>query len=276
MPTRPYAEPLSDPADAPTIVSAADPDIASAKEAQPLRFRGATLDDAIETAEAALGGRARVLAANHIRRGGIGGFFASDLGVEVSVVPDEETIEDALRRIVKETAAQEREGWRDRAATTVDSKSAIDTFARAMQQADIQTAIVETRATPEYVPALAALALVAAVPVTPPTALQAAVDPVPSVIDSTVASRLERMEAAFASLRATTSVTQRTPAAAPSRRQVELAIAATEQLIDTINTRANTARLSVRVTVRAAHGAEVEACAEWGTASTTSTTEVAS
>lgn len=38
-----------------------------------------------------------VVAANRIRRGGIGGFFASDLGVEVTVALDDETMEQALR-----------------------------------------------------------------------------------------------------------------------------------------------------------------------------------
>ena len=47
-----------------------------------MQFRGPTLEEAIALAEQSLGGRVRVVAANRIRRGGIGGFFASDLGVE--------------------------------------------------------------------------------------------------------------------------------------------------------------------------------------------------
>jgi hypothetical protein len=74
-------------------------------------FRAATLDEAIAVAEHSLGTRVRVVAANRIRRGGIGGFFASDLGVEVTVALDEETIEQALERLVAETAADEREQW---------------------------------------------------------------------------------------------------------------------------------------------------------------------
>ena len=46
-----------------------------------IRFRAATLDEAIELAEQSLGARAKVVAANQLRRGGIGGFFAADLGV---------------------------------------------------------------------------------------------------------------------------------------------------------------------------------------------------
>jgi hypothetical protein len=76
-----------------------------------MRFRAPTLEEAIAVAESSLGARVRVLAANRIRRGGVGGFFASDLGVEVTVALDEETIEDALERLVSETAATERDQW---------------------------------------------------------------------------------------------------------------------------------------------------------------------
>ena len=76
-----------------------------------MQFRGPTLEDAIALAEQSLGARVRVVAANRIRRGGIGGFFASDLGVEVTVALDDETIEQALERLVAETAADERDQW---------------------------------------------------------------------------------------------------------------------------------------------------------------------
>ena len=76
-----------------------------------MQFRGPTLEDAIALAEQSLGARVRVVAANRIRRGGIGGFFASDLGVEVTVALDDETIEQALERLVAETAADERQQW---------------------------------------------------------------------------------------------------------------------------------------------------------------------
>ena len=76
-----------------------------------MRFRAPTLEDAIALAEQSLGARVRVVSANRIRRGGIGGFFASDLGVEVTVALDDETIEQALERLVAETAADERDQW---------------------------------------------------------------------------------------------------------------------------------------------------------------------
>ncbi len=85
-------------------------------DADTMRFRAATLEEAIALAEHSLGARVRVVAANRIRRGGIGGFFASDLGVEVTVSLDDETMEDALARLVAESEADERTRWSTRAA----------------------------------------------------------------------------------------------------------------------------------------------------------------
>lgn len=76
-----------------------------------LRFRAPTLEEAVALAEQSLGTRVRVLAANRIRRGGIGGFFASDLGIEVIVTPDNETVEDALERLINDSAKEERFQW---------------------------------------------------------------------------------------------------------------------------------------------------------------------
>jgi hypothetical protein len=101
---------------------------------EPRTFRAATLDEAIELAEQSLGPQARIVAANHIRRGGIGGFFASDQGVEVTAVVDDDLFEapagspgdavggftgdaagdfagETLERIVQEAAMQERDTW---------------------------------------------------------------------------------------------------------------------------------------------------------------------
>jgi len=51
------------------------------------RFRGASYDEALAAAECELGEHLRVIGADRIRRGGLGGFFATDLGVEVAVIP---------------------------------------------------------------------------------------------------------------------------------------------------------------------------------------------
>lgn len=76
-----------------------------------LRFRAPSLEEAVKLAEESLGTRVRVVAANRIRRGGIGGFFASDLGVEVIVSPEAETVEDALERLINDSAAEDRSSW---------------------------------------------------------------------------------------------------------------------------------------------------------------------
>jgi hypothetical protein len=101
-----------------------------------LRFRAPTLEAAVALAEQSLGARVRVLAANRIRRGGIGGFFASDLGIEVIVTPDSETVEDALERLISDSAKEERFQWQadrgspaaasDRAATDAAADAAAD------------------------------------------------------------------------------------------------------------------------------------------------------
>ena len=86
-------------------------------------FRADTLDAAVALAEESLGAPVRVVAANRIRRGGIGGFFASDLGVEVSVTLDDETIEQALERLVAETAVDERTHWLEHRAADVPRRT---------------------------------------------------------------------------------------------------------------------------------------------------------
>lgn len=53
-----------------------------------LRYRAATVDQAVAEATSDLGCEVEVLEASRIRRGGVGGFFATDLGVEIVVTPD--------------------------------------------------------------------------------------------------------------------------------------------------------------------------------------------
>ena len=58
----------------------------------PHRFRAATVEEALRQVRASLGEDAEIVEANRIRRGGIGGFFATELGVEVvALVPTDET-----------------------------------------------------------------------------------------------------------------------------------------------------------------------------------------
>lgn len=94
------------------------------EDSDTLKFRAPTLEEAVALAERSLGSRVRVLSANRIRRGGVGGFFASDLGVEVVVTPESETIEDALERLIHSSASDERAQWeanRDQARARLES-----------------------------------------------------------------------------------------------------------------------------------------------------------
>jgi hypothetical protein len=79
-----------------------------------MRFRAPTLEEAIATAERSLGARVIVTEANRIRRGGIGGFFAADMGVEVVVSLADESMDEALERLVTESEADERSTWQER------------------------------------------------------------------------------------------------------------------------------------------------------------------
>lgn len=54
-------------------------------------FRAATLDAAVEAARAELGPDVELIEAHRVRRGGLGGFFATDLGVEIIAAPSAAT-----------------------------------------------------------------------------------------------------------------------------------------------------------------------------------------
>ena len=282
-------------------------------ETKPIRFRAATLDEAVELAEQSLGARARVVEANQLRRGGIGGFFASDLGVEISVVVDDETVEDALVRMVDEVAAGEREHWRERGGQDTGHQLA-DEFAATMREIEEMTTpshepvapsspeVIETRPAvePEFI--LSALSCaeagvkarmeigtqarqdaatvatantvataptvptVAPVPTAPTAAPAPAAATVPSAAPAPPAptatlSRVERLEAAFASLHQSSPMQTKAKPSVPTQRQVELVVAAAEQLMESIVTRAQPGNITVRVVMRNSEGAEVEAFA---------------
>lgn len=338
---------------------------ASDPGADTMRFRAATLDEAIAVAEHSLGTRVRVVAANRIRRGGIGGFFASDLGVEVTVALDEETIEQALERLVAETAADERDQWlgherqdtvtlsgradspmpsgvrppaaeRDRRDDIVTAPAAAPARAAGPTMVRVEQIIEELQAltaaplfgdervrptfarmrreAEERAEAAAvheaAAAQPAAQPVTQPVVEPAAqpdellvrqvVAIVPPARPSFPPSPGEIAKAAAAAAAAkshtfrrelrTPSTVVETPEAvepaqqvsapapepapapaaarpasssAPSRRQVELAVAAADQLIESLKHDDGVKRLSVRVVLRTGDQREVEAEAEW-------------
>ena len=175
-------------------------------EGEPIRFRAPTLDEAIELAEQSLGARARVVAANQLRRGGIGGFFASDLGVEITVVVDDETVEEALARIVQDAAAEERQQWRGRedapavaeVMTSADMMTSAEMvtsvrFEDALRAFEAETSAMETDLVNEFRPHL-------------PTRVHRVPRPSQAVAErhSVLApANVERIEAAFASMHAT-------------------------------------------------------------------------
>lgn len=60
---------------------------AETQRADTHRYRAATFDEAVALANRELGEHVDIVEANRIRRGGLGGFFATDLGVEIVVRP---------------------------------------------------------------------------------------------------------------------------------------------------------------------------------------------
>lgn len=50
------------------------------------KFRASTLDEAVAEARAELGAEVELVEAHRVRRGGLGGFFATDLGVEITAM----------------------------------------------------------------------------------------------------------------------------------------------------------------------------------------------
>lgn len=93
------------------------------------RYRAATFDEAVALANDELGEHVEIVEANRIRRGGLGGFFATDLGVEIVVRPATPTSREpllpvapleggsAIDRLLALVDAQERAG-RSPAPTT--------------------------------------------------------------------------------------------------------------------------------------------------------------
>jgi hypothetical protein len=112
---------------------------------QTMKFRAATLEEAIAAAERAIGGSVTVHEAHRIRRGGIGGFFATDLGVEVTVSPGAESIDEAIERVVRNAMGEELPGLGtiatprlDRSTDSMSGATSVGraAFARALGDAD--------------------------------------------------------------------------------------------------------------------------------------------
>lgn len=114
------------------------------------RFRAATFDEAVALAHAEFGDQVEVVEANRIRRGGIGGFFATDLGVEVVIRPaaapaeparDEvDPGESAIDRLLALVDAQERAAREPAVADRTDFAAALAHELRAPSPAPMTSA----------------------------------------------------------------------------------------------------------------------------------------
>ncbi len=325
-------------------------------DVEAMKFRAPTLEEAVAIAEDALGGRVKVLEANRIRRGGIGGFFATDLGVEVAVLPEDESIDEALERLVAESDADERSHWQRRTSSRSDeaslspspvrldpemlvpeptgpelSMSALRAMAsltlqdqpeapsaprrprlsfepvstqhivdelRVLAERDAASVVTPEVVTPPPVPSVAPRPRKLASPATDRPVAAVSATPIPKVAPvatpaptpvatpvatpapTPVATRTERVvrgddgPAVISSEIGTSAlevvvpsdvaaVAARRSTAAPSRRHVELTIAAADQLIDSLSRNGSAQRLSVRVILRTGDQREVEAEAHW-------------
>lgn len=306
--------------------STTDPDTMS--------FRAASLDEAVALAEESLGAPVRVVAANRIRRGGIGGFFAADLGVEVSVSLDDETIEQALERLVSETAADERTRWmehrdrdepavaaaprrgglatpkpaaalplappassavrvaqRDSAPSMVPVGQILDELAYLTTKPSLRAVEPIETVAPLAVPTPVTAPRAVALPTLPPRSGEVARAASANAAASQAQAVADQRELAAAHLAAAVEavpfrptlpelrpvplagvdvelVTQELPGefdaeGAPSQRQVELAVAAADQLIESLQRDPVVKRMSVRVVLRTGDQSAVEAVAEW-------------
>lgn len=101
----------------PGTVAAVETRTNTTNETGKRRFRGASLEEAVAAANAELG-EVRVLGANRLRRGGIGGFFTTEIGVEIEV-------EAVQPRNTAETAEADT-GRRDVKEPTVPSGGGLD------------------------------------------------------------------------------------------------------------------------------------------------------
>lgn len=121
-------------------------------------FRGASIDEALANARAVLGDDVEALAANRIRRGGVGGFFSTDLGVEVIVaVPHDQPSElpetpgqdgpatpAGIDRLLEAADRQERHSRAEMFGSTSDAPSETPTLVSAPFVEHLRRHLLET------------------------------------------------------------------------------------------------------------------------------------
>lgn len=123
------------------------------------KFRASTLDEAVAEARAELGAEVELVEAHRVRRGGLGGFFATDLGVEITAVrrrPDPTTtaaggkVVTGLDRLIEQAGAVDgAEGLATPAAHAAPSfESQLRVAEQVVSAAPVQQAVVASNAAP--------------------------------------------------------------------------------------------------------------------------------
>ena len=243
-------------------------------DASVVKFRGATYDLAVEAAQQALGPRVKVVAADRIRRGGIGGFFATELGVEVSVALHDETVDQALERLVAATAEEESSRWYEQltsmAHSTAASTAAATPPAAPPQQSMTQLLTARTVVGDDTIVSHVTID-------SPPAPIQTVVDQVPAVAEpvevaSTPVPTTAATVPAAAAPQAVSNAVSNTepnvvPELVPARRRillptrghVDLAVSAAAELARLTGEQLPGRRIAVHVVVTSDDGRSVEA-----------------
>jgi hypothetical protein len=242
----------------------------SADDASVVKFRGATYDAAVEAAEKALGPRVKVLAADRIRRGGIGGFFATELGVEVTVALHDETVDEALERLVAATDEEESNNWFDQLTSMTGSTAVpIPAVAPPLTGPSLtgpsMTGLLTARAVvgPDTIVSRVAID-------SPPPSAEPVIDQVPLVADPIPVS--DQTEVRTAPVQAPAPASEPVPAAAtpqpaparrrillPTRGHLDLAVSAAAELARLTSEQLPGRRIAVHVVVTSDDGRSVEA-----------------
>jgi len=231
--------------------------LSAADDTSVVKFRGDTYDAAVEAAHQALGPRVKVIAADRIRRGGIGGFFATELGVEVSVALHDETVDQALERLVAATAEEESSRWFEHLtsmpqATTTPSTQLLT--ARAVVGRDTIVSHVAVDSPPMPAADLAPVAPVA--PAASPSPAGEPVEPVVVVVPDQVVSDQVVPDRVVV---AATPAPARRRILLPTRGHVDLAVSAAAELARLTSEQLSGRRVAVHVVVTSDDGRSVEA-----------------
>ena len=229
-----------------------------------VKFRGATYDAAVEAAQQALGPRVKVIAADRIRRGGIGGFFATELGVEVSVALHDETVDQALERLVEASAEEDRSRWFEQLTSA--------THSTALSSSPAPTPANGSAPQPTMTQLLTARAVVGDDTIVSHVAVESAPAPAEQVVEpaAVVTMPVDRPVDVQRNPHPAAAVSETAaagPQPAPARRRillptkghVDLAVAAAAELARLTSEQLRGRRIAVHVVVTSDDGRSVEA-----------------